>query len=229
MAVEKKVPRGIRNNNPGNIKKQGNWKAWQGLAEVQDDPVFLKAATPVDGLRWLAKTLTTYQDKRLAADGSKIDTIDEVIQRWAPTVENKTEAYAAAVDRAHPKGRFDTLDLHDYDDMKPLMKAIVRHENGVDPYSDAQYDEALRRVGVVPKAPASTIQAALKNKAVIGAGTLAALEPIKMGVSSVADIWDTVGRIIDPRYITVLLGIVAIGVAAYLLIDWLKARREGRA
>ena len=37
MMIEKKVPRGIRNNNPLNIRKGNNW---QGERHPQTDPAF---------------------------------------------------------------------------------------------------------------------------------------------------------------------------------------------
>lgn len=46
-------PRGIRNNNPGNIRRNGD--PWQGLAETQGDKEFFTFTTPVYGIRALAR------------------------------------------------------------------------------------------------------------------------------------------------------------------------------
>src|SRR5882724_9398855 len=55
-------PRGIRNNNPGNIRP-GKDSDWDGLAPQKDDGEgYLVFATPLMGLRALARTLMTYQD-----------------------------------------------------------------------------------------------------------------------------------------------------------------------
>ncbi|HCQ3021998.1 TPA: hypothetical protein OHP99_004980, partial [Escherichia coli] len=66
-----KTPRGIRNNNPGNLDKGS---PWQGLAANPDEPRFCTFKDPVWGIRALAVTLITYHDKRRAKDGSSIDT-----------------------------------------------------------------------------------------------------------------------------------------------------------
>jgi hypothetical protein len=78
--------RGLRNNNPGNIDR--NTIKWQGMADDQSsDPRFVVFKAPVFGIRALAKTLLAYQNQH----GCK--TIRQIINRWAPPSENKTEAY----------------------------------------------------------------------------------------------------------------------------------------
>ncbi|MFC1131599.1 hypothetical protein ACFGX4_00710 [Pasteurella multocida] len=93
--MAKKKPLGIRNNNPGNIE----WGSpWQGLkAKTKNSGRFAEFESPVYGIRAIAVLLITYYDKRKSRDGSKIDTIKEVIERWAPPVENNSTAYAKAV------------------------------------------------------------------------------------------------------------------------------------
>ena len=54
-------PRGIRNNNPGNIRRNGD--PWQGLAKEQNDREFFTFKSAVYGIRALARLLITYQDK----------------------------------------------------------------------------------------------------------------------------------------------------------------------
>ncbi|MGL5156229.1 MAG: hypothetical protein ACRC9G_08020, partial [Aeromonas veronii] len=91
--MAKQQPRGIRRNNPGNIE----WGSpWQGLAKPEDYPAdrFAAFISPVWGIRAIAITLITYQDKRKANDGSRIDSVREVVERWAPSFENNTQAYA---------------------------------------------------------------------------------------------------------------------------------------
>lgn len=196
------LPRGIRNNNPGNIE----WGSpWQGLVKgaAKTDQRFAQFVDPVSGIRAIAVTLITYYDKRKANDGSKIDSIREVIERWAPKNENNTIAYAnqiAKVLNVSPDS--ETLNLHDYKTLRGLVEGIIRHEEGdpsakvrvngklvstgVTPYNnvnmwypDDVIDEALRRAGVVkPVATVSSIPvtqttAAAGGAAVIGIGQLA--------------------------------------------------------
>lgn len=66
-------------------------------------------------------------------DGSRIDTIREVIERWAPPSENDTEAYVQAVAKAVGVSPDMEIDLHQYEIMRPTVEAIIRHENGKGP------------------------------------------------------------------------------------------------
>lgn len=185
------MARGIDNNNPGNIKKTGNWRAWQGLApeDQQKDPTFIVFTSAVWGLRAMACTLITYYDKRLAPDGSKIDTLDEIIGRWAPAADsNNTSAYASDVEKQTGHGALDVLNMHTYADIRPLLEAIVRHENGQQPYSAAQFDQALTLAGVVkPIAP-------LLNKKVIGATVATASAVVQQTVAQVQPVWDGLNK-----------------------------------
>lgn len=140
------TPRGIRNNNPGNIRKSA--APWQGLAEVQDDPSFLVFSAPVWGLRAIAKILLNYE----ADDGCS--TIREVVNRWAPPVENNTGAYVTAV-IAELAQIGDTnpdapISLCNAPAMSDTIKAIVQHENGEQPYGDDVIGQALTLAGIVP-------------------------------------------------------------------------------
>lgn len=127
------TPRGIRNYNPGNIRHAPGVR-WQGMAAVQADPDFVSFVGPRWGIRAIARVLITYQDKRRAADGSRIDSVREIIERWAPASENNTPAYALVVARAlgHDPDSED-VDVYHYETMRTLVLAIIRHENGPGP------------------------------------------------------------------------------------------------
>lgn len=133
--------RGIRNNNPGNIDFNTNaflrdpWKGELGL-EKHRTPRFTTFGTPQHGIRALCKVLLTYHHHRKAADGSEIDTVQEIIDRWAPPVENKTDAYAARVRDALGVDKSEVIDVEDPATLKTLAEAIIMHENGEQPYSD---------------------------------------------------------------------------------------------
>ncbi|APC14545.1 structural protein [Pseudomonas frederiksbergensis] len=126
-------PRGIRNFNPGNIRHAKGVR-WQGMAAVQTDSAFVQFNGPRWGIRAIARVLITYQDKRRAADGSRIDSVREIIERWAPASENDTKAYVLTVARAlGVDPDFEGLDVYQYDTMRALVLAIIRHENGPGP------------------------------------------------------------------------------------------------
>ena len=128
--------RGIRNNNPGNLRRSDD--LWAGLAPEQGDPDFFQFSEPVFGLRALARTLYNYQVKH------GLRTIREIVARFAPASENDTGAYVAAVAADMAAGADEPLDLADGEELAALTKAIVRHENGTQPYSDSLFAQAAR-------------------------------------------------------------------------------------
>lgn len=84
--------RGIRNNNPANIRRGCNWK---GLTEKQTDKEFCQFITMTWGVRALLVTLRTYVVKH------KLHTIPQIIERWAPPQDgNATNRYIEFVEKA---------------------------------------------------------------------------------------------------------------------------------
>ena len=135
MTTTNGPPRGIRNNNPGNLRRSKD--PWQGLASEQTDPDFFQFVSSKWGIRALARTLIAYQDK----DGR--NTVNKIIDRWAPPTENNTTAYVQAVAAGVGVAADDEIDVHDYLVLRPLTLAIIRHENGQQPYTDAEIDAGL--------------------------------------------------------------------------------------
>ena len=90
MSNEVKLPRGIRNNNPLNIRRSGD--KWQGLRVLQEDREFFQFSEMKWGWRAAFRLLChTYYGKY------KLRTIRAIITRWAPPKENNTEAYIRCV------------------------------------------------------------------------------------------------------------------------------------
>jgi len=86
MSNEVKLPRGIRNNNPLNIRRSGD--KWQGLKTLQEDKEFFQFETIEWGWRAAFVILCkTYYGKY------KLKTIRDIVSRWAPPKENNTPAY----------------------------------------------------------------------------------------------------------------------------------------
>ena len=84
--------RGIRNNNPANIRRGCNWR---GLADKQTDSAFCQFESMVWGVRALLVTLRTYVVKH------KRRTIPQIIERWAPPQDgNDTMRYIKYVEWA---------------------------------------------------------------------------------------------------------------------------------
>lgn len=134
-----KQSRGIRNNNPGNIdyNKNNQWRGQIGIETGAINPRFAKFDTPENGIRALAKLLLNYQ--RL----HKLNTVREIINRWAPPVENVTSAYVAVCARALGVAVDEVVNLSDRRLLKLLTVAIIRHENGSQPYSDFVIDTGV--------------------------------------------------------------------------------------
>lgn len=118
--------RGYRNNNAGNIKKG---QQWQGLAPVQDDPVFAVFVSPEYGYRALAKLLVNYQ----ALYG--LDTVAKIITRYAPQSDsNHTSNYINYVASAMGVEPDQKIVVKNH--LLPFMRAIAHFENGYSKHAD---------------------------------------------------------------------------------------------
>ena len=119
--------RGIRNNNPGNIRHGAS--KWVGMAPEQTDSEYVQFTESKYGIRAMAKLLRNYQTRY------NLNTIYSLVSRWAPPDENITAAYIEAVSQrtGFPKALY--LDLQDNANLVPLMNAMIHHENGSVPYS----------------------------------------------------------------------------------------------
>ena len=84
-----KLPRGIRNNNPLNVRRSHN--DWFGLRRQQTDPEFAQFVTMRCGFRAAFRILHTYYHVY------DLRTVREVITRWAPDNENDTARYISTV------------------------------------------------------------------------------------------------------------------------------------
>ena len=138
-----RFPRGYRLNNPGNVR---HGDPWQGRTDDQPDEDFVQFVSPKYGIRAMAKVLLTYQHKHF------LRTVREIIGRWAPTSENDTESYIQAVLKETKFQPGLSLDLFKMRYAKPLVKAIIRHENGATPkgwvHGNAWYDDATITAGL---------------------------------------------------------------------------------
>lgn len=117
--------RGIRNNNPGNIRHGDNWL---GRADSQPDQAFITFESPEYGVRAMARILRNYQTKY------GLSTVRGLISRWAPPIENNTGAYVDHV--AHMLGVGADEQIIVAGHLGKLIPAIIRHENGIQPYPD---------------------------------------------------------------------------------------------
>lgn len=132
------LPRGIRNNNPGNIRWGSNW---QGLIseEERTDKSFCQFKNPVYGLRAMVKIIFTYQEKY------GLNTVESIIHRYAPPNENNTQGYIMRVSEAIGSLPKQPLKLTD-ETLKELMRAITAVENGQNYYYYYKTDQLQKAI-----------------------------------------------------------------------------------
>ena len=102
---------------------------WEGQTG-EDDAGFCIFDTAENGIRALARTLLTYQGKH------GLTTLRQMIGRWAPPAENDTDAYLDDVCEfccASPDNPYTLTPSR----LMALVSAIIKHENGSNPYSPA--------------------------------------------------------------------------------------------
>lgn len=174
MLKAPEAARGLRNHNPGNLRRTRD--KWQGLAKVQSDAEFFQFVAPQWGIRALAKVLLSYERKGL-------NTVEEIVSRFAPSSENKTDAYILHVAAKLDVQPNDYIDVDDLAVMRPLVEAIILHENGRQPYSAGVILEGLRLAGVsnaekvgLRGAKGLATQAVASASSLLAAGSLAAPE-----------------------------------------------------
>lgn len=117
------MARGLNNNNPLNIRKDG--KHWVGEKEPSTDKSFKQFISMAYGYRAAFVNLASYRERGL-------DTIDKIIRRWAPPCENNTESYIKHVEEwsGVPRHKI-LLKAGSKDDYVKIVCAMSRVENGM--------------------------------------------------------------------------------------------------
>lgn len=136
------IPRGIRNNNPGNIRLTSD--VWTGMRSRQDDDDFVQFTDLSHGVRAMAITLLNYQDKH------DLHTLRDIIHRWAPSAENDTDAYVQSVCRYTGWIPDTRLDLHQFTKLFLLIDAMIRVECGR-PIGKEDITSGIKLAGVLPQ------------------------------------------------------------------------------
>jgi hypothetical protein len=121
-------PRGIRNNNPGNIE-YGPFA--QSAGAVSSDGRFAQFPTMDAGKQAMIKLLRSYATRGY-------NTPNKMINRWAPPSDgNPTQAYAADAAKAAGIGPDDPLNFGDQGQVEKFVQAMIMRENGVLPTGDS--------------------------------------------------------------------------------------------
>jgi hypothetical protein len=140
------LPRGIRNNNPGNIKDDGT--AWQG--KVGSDGVFIIFSDMGWGCRALAQSLVN-----MIAKG--FNTVDLLIRQWSATDQDAYVANVSAAAGLDPNAQIplDTTTL------AAIMRAIITQENGEQFTGDVTDDDIATGISLMSSKVASLLQASV--------------------------------------------------------------------
>lgn len=122
------MTRGVRNHNPGNIRRVDG-QVWKGQSASQTDPDFVQFDDPVYGIRALTVLLLNYYR------WYGLNTVEQIINRWAPSVENDTTEYVRVVAMRMGVAPDKALDLYKRNTLRSLVTAIIWVETGGYEYS----------------------------------------------------------------------------------------------
>lgn len=115
------APRGIRNNNPGNLNFAGQSGATKEGGEGGRFAVF---ESMEHGVAALYRQLQLYFKRG-------VNTLSSIVKTYAPASDgNNVDAYVSALSKATGKGANETIDAGDTTTIVRLIKGIVDHENG---------------------------------------------------------------------------------------------------
>lgn len=210
------IARGVRNGNPLNIRINPHNK-WQGLKPVQDDPDFCCFLNASWGFRAAAVIIIKYYD-------SGLDTISKIIYRWAPGVENDTGAYIRDVCGRTGFDKDEVINVHDYNTIAPILRAMCIHENGSFPYSMTDLNAGLLKAGVVPpKKPLAKTGAARASAVGVIAGGATAVNSVNDAIDKAQPAIGLMQSLAD--YTPAALSFIAVGVIGFMLWDYLQKRK----
>lgn len=116
------MSRGLDNCNPGNIRRTP--VRYKGEVRPSRDPLFKTFESMAWGYRAIFMLLDNYRRRH------GLRSIGQMIARWAPPSENRTDAYVRFVAGAVGVAADEPIDTLDPRTMVPLAAAISRMENG---------------------------------------------------------------------------------------------------
>lgn len=221
MPKNRPQTRGERNHNPGNIEHDPATK-WNGLDDPPSDGRFCRFRRPKWGIRALARVLMTYGDRH------DIRTPRQIIERWAPhqdrapdgsTAPQPTEAYIRHVCQRTGFAEDQVLDLQSYDHQRPLVEAIIAHENGRVIYDPEIIDNGLELAGIeVPRRGALKSPEGKAGATVAaGAGSAVLIETARDFAPALSGLAETAPMI--------LAGVLVVAALVFFLDRW---RRNSR-
>lgn len=128
------MPLGLRNNNPGNLRGKDAWIGKTGT----DAKGFVTFKSPAAGLRAMAINMVNQQKKH------GLETVRQIVGKYAPPSENDTGAYVARVSQALGVSPDQRISLRDPKVLSAMMDVMVHHENGQQPFETAALQRAAK-------------------------------------------------------------------------------------
>lgn len=123
------LPRGLRNNNPGNIVKSSI--PWKGKVECLD-PIHECFESSYYGIRAMLLNLKSYiVDKQL-------NTIEKIIHTWA---EGNTQEYIEYLELLTDYNRSGIIDFNNREVIVNIAIGIIEWENGFNPYGRGKIED----------------------------------------------------------------------------------------
>lgn len=124
MTYKLSLPRGVRNNNPLNIREsEGDRTEWVGERVLDSDKAFEEFKHPAYGFRAGARILRNYQRQG-------VRTLTAMIHRFAPGHENDTPVYISNVSQWTGIAPLEVPDLSNDEVLARLLLAMSRMEVG---------------------------------------------------------------------------------------------------
>ncbi len=136
--------RSFRNNNFGNLNYVGQEGARLEDPNGNGEARFAKFNTPEEGFRGLANQLTLYANgKSKATGGRKLETVEDIINVYAPSNENNTQQYVSSLSTKLGVKSNEKLDMTNPEVMTQLMRGIATIEGGNPQVTDQFIRDAI--------------------------------------------------------------------------------------
>lgn len=137
FSSDKNIPRGVRNNNPGNIRISNNdWKGKIPKAE-NSDGAFEQFMELKFGVRAMIVLIRNWIKKGTA------NTLRKVVSRYAPSNENNTAGYIDSVSKMTGIDPDAILDI-DKATLNKIVLAMATKEVGQGHVKQSDFDEAWK-------------------------------------------------------------------------------------
>lgn len=132
---------GLRNHNPLNLRSASNET---GKVYSAKSGYFSRFASDEDGLAAASRQLFLYGDRGH-------HTLQDVISTFAPRKENVVENYVSDVSRETGFKPGENIDLHSPDILKRLLPAMIKEEQGTQPFNRSDIENSINDAIIDPR------------------------------------------------------------------------------